>query len=164
LLKIQGTNNSSQLSNGPINIILKNGTTEISNQILTSSSASNNTVQVNLGPIPNGIYDIYITPWAHLTKKFTTIHIATGAVVEPTIIDLTSQNIIAGNFWGNNNQKDNIEINGLDLGKALIDYCLDPFDLTICPSNSPADINLDNKVNGLDLGFILMNYLQEGDQ
>jgi hypothetical protein len=131
-----------------VSIIIKKGSSTVSSDIYTCTSDSAKVVLCQLPTLSPGTYDFTIKAWAHLKRITSNIQI-TNSTNE---IDLTPQFMYAGDISGDSGSPDNV-INTLDIGYIMEEWG---------KSNSHADINKDGKVDGLDVSFILQNYLLKG--
>lgn len=144
-IKFQGINQ--QRPNKTIKITIKNEENIVHTENVDIDSDQNGVYSGTISNINQGNYDILIKGWVHLQKKFPGVTLNPGANNQ----NWSDIELRAGDIDGNN------LINPLDVTKVFNDY----------PQNTTegdiADLNLDGKVNAIDIGLIIKNYLQQGD-
>jgi len=99
--------------------------------------------------IKPGTYTVKVKGPVHLRKDFGVKNISASS----NVFDLTSDKLLTGDIILEDSDN---RIDALDIGQVIIDY----FD---SPTDSLADLNLDDTVNAIDIGFVIINYLMEGD-
>ncbi len=93
-------------------------------------------------------YDIYIKGWVHLQKKFENITLVEGENSQ----DFSDVILLAGDIDNIGNNR----VDAVDIAIVIDHYFPDT------PVDSPADLNLDGKVNAIDIGLMIENYLKQG--
>ncbi len=117
-------------------------------------SDSNGIYTGTITDIEADTYDVHVTGWAHLRNKFSGIVLTSGE----NTIDLTGTPLIAGDVAGGTDGNGDNKLNIIDISRLVTDYYPDT------PVGSIADLNLDGTVNVIDIGMIIDNFGDQGDQ